>query len=123
MQESRFDLTAVSRRGARRGASAAWRGLSDPFDPLEAIAKSAKLLRDLRREFGNLCVSFQPIWVLVYHICAVTFPARALSTKEFATLYCVTAMPRSSSARNAFRNVSSSIGLPVRSETTSLQIL
>jgi hypothetical protein len=35
-------------------ATATWRGLSDPFDPLEAIAKSAKLLRDLRREFGNL---------------------------------------------------------------------
>ena len=35
-------------------ATAAWRGLSDPFDPLEAIAKSAKLLRDLRREFRNL---------------------------------------------------------------------
>ena len=30
------------------------RGLADPFDPLEAIAQSAKLLRDLRREFGNL---------------------------------------------------------------------
>jgi soluble lytic murein transglycosylase-like protein len=35
-------------------ATARWRGLADPFDPLEAIAQSAKLLRDLRREFGNL---------------------------------------------------------------------
>ena len=35
-------------------ATANWRGLSNPFDPLEAIAESAKLLRDLRREFGNL---------------------------------------------------------------------
>src|SRR6516164_9117777 len=35
-------------------ATATWRGLSDPFDPLESIAQSAKLLRDLRREFGNL---------------------------------------------------------------------
>jgi Transglycosylase SLT domain len=35
-------------------ATANWRGLSNPFDPLEAIAQSAKLLRDLRREFGNL---------------------------------------------------------------------
>jgi hypothetical protein len=58
-QESRFDPTAVSRAGAQgvaqfMPATASWRGLSNPFDPLEAIAKSAKLLRDLRREFGNL---------------------------------------------------------------------
>src|ERR1700730_13213862 len=58
-QESRFDPTAVSRAGANgvaqcMPATAAWRGLSDPFDPLEAIPKSATLVRDLRREFGNL---------------------------------------------------------------------
>jgi hypothetical protein len=58
-QESRFDPAAVSRAGARgvaqfMPATANWRGLSNPFDPLEAIAESAKLLRDLRREFGNL---------------------------------------------------------------------
>jgi hypothetical protein len=58
-QESRFDPTTVSRAGAQgvaqfMPATANWRGLSDPFDPLEAIAQSAKLLRDLRREFGNL---------------------------------------------------------------------
>jgi hypothetical protein len=58
-QESRFDPKAVSRAGAQgvaqfMPATATWRGLSNPFDPLEAIPKSAKLLRDLRREFGNL---------------------------------------------------------------------
>jgi transglycosylase-like protein with SLT domain len=58
-QESRFDSAAVSRAGAQgvaqfMPATANWRGLSNPFDPLEAIAQSAKLLRDLRREFGNL---------------------------------------------------------------------
>jgi hypothetical protein len=58
-QESRFDPAAVSRAGAQgvaqfMPATASWRGLADPFDPLEAITKSAKLLRDLRREFGNL---------------------------------------------------------------------
>jgi soluble lytic murein transglycosylase-like protein len=58
-QESRFDPVAVSRAGAQgvaqfMPATANWRGLSNPFDPLEAIAQSAKLLRDLRREFGNL---------------------------------------------------------------------
>src|SRR5262245_34381328 len=58
-QESRFEPTAVSRAGAQgvaqfMPATASWRGLSDPFDPLEAIAKSAELLRDLGREFGNL---------------------------------------------------------------------
>jgi len=58
-QESQFDPTAVSRAGAQgvaqfMPATATLRGLSDPFDPLESIAKSAKLLRDLRLEFGNL---------------------------------------------------------------------
>jgi hypothetical protein len=58
-QESRFNPAAVSRAGAQgvaqfMPATASWRGLADPFDPVEAIAKSAKLLSDLRREFGNL---------------------------------------------------------------------
>jgi hypothetical protein len=58
-QESRFDPAAVSRAGAQgvaqfMPATAIWRGLEDPFDPVEAIAKSAQLLRDLRGEFGNL---------------------------------------------------------------------
>jgi hypothetical protein len=58
-QESRFDPAAVSRAGAQgvaqfMPATANRRGLSNPFDPLEAIAQSARLLRDLRREFGNL---------------------------------------------------------------------
>jgi hypothetical protein len=58
-QESRFDPTAVSRAGAQgvaqfMPATANARGLADPFDPIEAIAHSAKLLRDLRRELGNL---------------------------------------------------------------------
>ena len=58
-QESRFDPAAVSRAGAQgvaqfMPATASWRGLADPFDPVEAIAQSAKLLRDLWREFGNL---------------------------------------------------------------------
>src|SRR5258706_618414 len=58
-QESRFDPTAVSRAGAQgvaqfMPATANARGLADPFDPIESIAHSAKLLRDLRREFGNL---------------------------------------------------------------------
>jgi Transglycosylase SLT domain/SPOR domain len=58
-QESRFDPTAVSRAGAQGVAqfmpgTANARGLADPFDPIEAIAHSAKLLRDLRRDLGNL---------------------------------------------------------------------
>src|ERR1700757_2786930 len=58
-QESRFDPAAVSRAGAQgvaqfMPATANRRGLADPFDPLEAIAQSARLLRDLHREFGNL---------------------------------------------------------------------
>jgi len=58
-QESRFDPQAVSRAGAQgvaqfMPATASQRGLADPFDPVDAIAKSAQLLRDLRQEFGNL---------------------------------------------------------------------
>jgi Transglycosylase SLT domain/SPOR domain len=58
-QESRFDPKAVSRAGAQgvaqfMPATASRRGLADPFNPNEAIAHSAKLLRDLRHEFGNL---------------------------------------------------------------------
>jgi Transglycosylase SLT domain/SPOR domain len=58
-QESRFDPQAVSRAGAQgvaqfMPATACARGLADPFDPAQAITKSAQLLRDLRHEFGNL---------------------------------------------------------------------
>jgi transglycosylase-like protein with SLT domain len=58
-QESRFKPEAVSRAGAQGVAqfmpgTARLRGLEDPFDPIQAIAKSAQLLRDLRVEFGNL---------------------------------------------------------------------
>jgi hypothetical protein len=58
-QESRFKTDAVSPAGAQgvaqfMPATARLRHLENPFDPLEAIAKSAQLLSDLRREFGNL---------------------------------------------------------------------
>src|SRR5438094_5761748 len=58
-QESRFKTDAVSPAGAQgvaqfMPATARLRHLENPFDPLEAIAKSAALLSDLRREFGNL---------------------------------------------------------------------
>ncbi len=62
-QESRFVPDAVgppTRTGRARGiaqfmpGTAAERGLLDPLDPIAALPKSAELLRDLRREFGNL---------------------------------------------------------------------
>jgi hypothetical protein len=58
-QESRFKADAVSPAGAQgvaqfMPATARLRRLEDPFNPLEAIDKSAQLLRDLHREFGNL---------------------------------------------------------------------
>jgi hypothetical protein len=58
-QESRFKADAVSPAGAQgvaqfMPATARLRQLENPFDPLEAIDKSAQLLRDLRREFGNI---------------------------------------------------------------------
>ncbi len=58
-QESNFRTDATSGAGARGVAqfmprTAAERGLSDPFDPEQAIPKAAELLRDLAQRFGNL---------------------------------------------------------------------
>jgi len=58
-QESRFNASAVSRKGARgiaqfMPATADYRGLIDPFDPIEALRHSASYLHDLKTQFGNL---------------------------------------------------------------------
>jgi soluble lytic murein transglycosylase-like protein len=58
-QESRFNATTVSPRGAEGIAqfmpeTASWHGLSDPFDPIEALRHSAAYLRELLDRFGNL---------------------------------------------------------------------
>jgi Transglycosylase SLT domain len=63
-QESRFNSGAVGpvTRGGQRAQGIAQfmpetaleRSLSDPFDPFEALPKSAEFLRELRTQFGNL---------------------------------------------------------------------
>lgn len=58
-QESRFDPQSVSSAGAIGIAqfmpqTASEIGLSDPYDPIEALPASARLLNRLHREFGNL---------------------------------------------------------------------
>lgn len=58
-QESRFNPRAVSPVGAQGLAqfmpgTAAEYGLEDPFDPLAALPASARFLRALRDQFGNL---------------------------------------------------------------------
>src|SRR5215471_10846061 len=58
-QESHFKPDSISPKGAQGIAqfmptTARSSGLEDPFNPLEAIAKSGELLRGLRLEFGNL---------------------------------------------------------------------
>jgi Transglycosylase SLT domain len=58
-QESRLRDDAVSKKGALGIAqfmpeTAAETGLDNPFDPMQAIPASARFLRDLRLEFGNL---------------------------------------------------------------------
>ena len=63
-QESRFRASAIgpmTHTGKRAlgiaqfmPGTAAERNLLDPFNPIEALPKSAEFLRDLRREFGNL---------------------------------------------------------------------
>jgi hypothetical protein len=58
-QESSFRPGVTSHAGAQGVAqfmpgTAQERGLADPFDPEQAIPKSAELLSDLRSRFGNL---------------------------------------------------------------------
>lgn len=63
-QESRFRADAVgpvTRSGERAQGiaqfmpgTAAERNLLNPFDPIQALPKSAEFLRELRRDFGNL---------------------------------------------------------------------
>ena len=58
-QESGFKPGVVSRAGAQGVAqfmpeTAADMGLDNPFDPLQAIPASARLLRNLFQQFGNL---------------------------------------------------------------------
>jgi hypothetical protein len=58
-QESRFDVRSVSHAGAQgiaqfMPATAARNGLGDPFDPFQALPASARLLRQLRDQFGNI---------------------------------------------------------------------
>jgi soluble lytic murein transglycosylase-like protein len=63
-QESRFRPDAVApitRTGQRAQGiaqfmpvTAAERFLHDPFDPVQALPKSAQFLRELRAQFGNL---------------------------------------------------------------------
>lgn len=58
-QESRFKSDEVSHAGAQGVAqfmpgTAAEVGLDDPFDPMKALPASAKFLRKLRDNFGNL---------------------------------------------------------------------
>lgn len=57
-RESGLNPMAVSPKGALgiaqfMPATAAERGLGDPFDPIQAIPKAAELLRDLRLRYGN----------------------------------------------------------------------
>jgi len=58
-QESNFDTKAISRAGAQgiaqfMPATAHWRGLSNPFEPTQALLESARWLHELHEEFGNL---------------------------------------------------------------------
>lgn len=58
-QESHFDPQARSYAGAQgiaqfMPATAQDRGLADPFDPYIALRESARFLRELRGQFGNL---------------------------------------------------------------------
>ena len=59
-QESRFNPDAISPKGAQGIAqfmpgTASWRGLADPFEPMQALREAASYLRELRTTFrGSL---------------------------------------------------------------------
>jgi hypothetical protein len=58
-QESRFNPDAISHAGAQGVAQfmprvAAAMGLENPFDPVQALPMSARFLKTLRDQFGNL---------------------------------------------------------------------
>jgi hypothetical protein len=58
-QESKFGQWVVSRAGAQGVAqfmpkTAAWIGLADPFDPITSFPASARFLKMLYEQFGNL---------------------------------------------------------------------
>jgi Transglycosylase SLT domain/SPOR domain len=58
-QESRFDISSVSRAGAQgiaqfMPATARWRGVANPFEPIQALHQAARWLKELRAQFGNL---------------------------------------------------------------------
>jgi hypothetical protein len=58
-QESRLRADDVSRKGAQGIAqfmpkTAVEKGLANPFDPMQAIPASARFLRELHLQFGNL---------------------------------------------------------------------
>ncbi|MGB3406769.1 MAG: lytic transglycosylase domain-containing protein, partial [Jannaschia sp.] len=58
-QESRFDPNAVSPANAKGIAqfidsTARLRGLKDPFNPAEAVARAAEYLGEMTRRYGNL---------------------------------------------------------------------
>src|SRR6266851_4341531 len=61
-RESSFRAGVVSPAGAEGIAqfmpqTARERGLADPFDPEQAIPEAARLLADLRRQYGSLAVA------------------------------------------------------------------
>jgi soluble lytic murein transglycosylase-like protein len=58
-QESRLRADDVSKKGAQGIAqfmpeTAVEKGLANPFDPMQALPASARFLRELRLQFGNL---------------------------------------------------------------------
>jgi hypothetical protein len=58
-QESGFRSNVVSSAGAQgiaqfMPATAEWRGLTNPHDPIQSLRKSADYLRELWQQFGNL---------------------------------------------------------------------
>jgi membrane-bound lytic murein transglycosylase MltF len=60
--ESRFQFDAISPAGAQgvaqfMPATAEERGLSNPFDPVQAVPQAARFVSDLDRRFGNIGVA------------------------------------------------------------------
>jgi Transglycosylase SLT domain/SPOR domain len=122
-QESRFDPTAISPAGAQGIAqfmprTAATRGLTNAFEPLQALRESASYLRELRTTFrGNLGLAAAAYNAGPGQVEAWVAGRRRLPGETVAYVFIVTGYPAEAWASQAPPQVQSSITPPSNTAT------
>jgi hypothetical protein len=97
-KESRFDIKAISYKGAQGIAqfmptTAKMRGLADPFDPSQAIPASAALLSDLKVQFGNFGLAAAAYNAGEHRVAAWLGGQRGLPGETLAYVHSITFRP------------------------------